>query len=295
METSVRTKKMIANVIAIVMVLAIISSIYFMITDKDIKKDLNGEKLKNEQLLSEKLAVDKEINQLKQTIQSLNGENAEVESLLASTKIKLAEKEKEIAGILKQNANVKSLQKQLTEIRQMKENLVKQVQELDARNQKLLAENQDLQNSVQRLTRENNDMAKQMETLKAQNLVKVDNYQVEAFRNVKKERITVRARRAKMIAITLDVPKEFAQDISFSITTPEGKIINEKDKSISWEIIPQDQYMMASLNSFGDELKLTNQVILTYHPTSRLKAGIYKIGIKNKQGEVLGNCRMHLK
>jgi hypothetical protein len=42
-----------------------------------------------------------------------------------------------------------------------------------------------------------------------------------------------------------------------------------------------------------DELKVTHQIKLTYSPASKLKAGIYKIGILNQKGDNVWNCRVH--
>jgi hypothetical protein len=70
----------------------VFTSIYFFVTDRSLKTNINNEKLKNETLLYERLAVEKEIAQVKATMQSLIGRNAEIESLLAATKIQLEDK-----------------------------------------------------------------------------------------------------------------------------------------------------------------------------------------------------------
>jgi len=295
METNVKSKSRIAIGIAVVLVLAVISSAFFLLSDLSVKKALNNEKLKNERLLSEKLAVDKENSQHKKTMRILGNKMESLEASLEKTEIKLDAKEKEIETLTRQNSKMKSLQKQFGECRQMNENLVMEVEKAETRNLNLMAENKNLQNSIELLNKENSELAKQIDIVSARNSLKADNYQVEAFKNLKKEKLTLRAWKTKRLVITLDVPKKLANDITFSITTPEGNRIDEKSKSLGLEYNSLNSYQLASLSSMVDEDVNMQQVKLTYQPASRLKGGIYKISVCDKQGELLGNCRFHLK
>jgi hypothetical protein len=128
----------------------------------------------------------------------------------------------------------------LTDVKEIKENLLKQMDAINARYQSLIAENQDLQKSISKLQDKKADLMKQVELARAENIVKADNFQVDAYRNAKKERLTIRARRTRMLSVTMDVPKDMVQDIKFNITTPDGKQINETNKALTWQIVNED-------------------------------------------------------
>lgn len=294
MKTPFGKEKIIAGVAAIVLLLAVLTSAYYISTNSSLKSGLNSEKLKSESLLSEKLALDKEIMQFKHEIDLLNGKSAQTDNLLAETRMKLTEKEKALAALNKENATVKSLRKQIAEIKGMKDDLMHQVNELNSKNQSLAAENQQLQNSLASMQVERNELLKQMELAHAESMLKADNYQVDIYRNIKKEIPTVKAKHMKMMSVVIDVPKELSSGISFNIITPDGKVISEKNKILSWKAVTNNETLTASLNPYDDNMMVTHQIKLTYIPTSKMKAGIYKIGILNT-GKNIGNCRVRLR
>ncbi len=294
MKTYSVKEKTIAGIAAVILLSAVIASAYYISTNSSLKSGLNSERLKSESLLSEKLALDKEINQLKEDISSLSGKNAQTDKLLVEAQIQLEEKEKVMAGLRKENATTKNLKKELAEIKEMKENLLRQVEALNSQNKTLAAENQQLQKTTAQLKEEKNDLLKQIEFARAESLQKADNYQVDVLKNVKKDKLTYKAKRMKMMSVIIDVPKDLMKDISFTITTPDGKIINEKDKSLTWKKVNDTEYLLASLTPFNNDFTVTHQIKLNYTPSSKMKAGIYKIGILNSDKNI-GNCRVHLK
>lgn len=288
------TKRLSVIVAAIILLAAVITTGTFISKNMTLKSGLNDEKLRSESLLSEKLALDKEIVQFKNAINLLKGKNADTEKLLAETQVKLANKEKEIAGLYKENASVKSLKKQLAEVRAMNEDFMHKVTVLEMKNENLEAENKKLQNSIASLENEKEELLKQIDLAQAESFIKADNYQIDVSKNINKEKLTVKARRTKKMSVIIDVPKNLASDIGFNITTPDGKVITEKSKTLSWKVVDSDKTLTASLNPFDDNLIVTHQVKLTYTPTSKMKPGVYKIGILNK-GNNIGNCRVQLR
>jgi hypothetical protein len=288
------TKKIAAIVALIILFAAVFTAVYFVSRNVELKRGQNTEKLKNETLLSEKLALDKEIIQFKDEISLLNGKNAQTDKLLAETRLKLSEKEQAIARLQKENATVKGLKKQLADLREMHEDFMHQITVLKMQNETMESENKKLQNSIASLENEKDDLMKQVELAQAESIMKADNYQVDVSKNINKEKLTVKAKRTKKMSVIVDVPKEMAAGVSFNLTTPDGKVITEKSKTLSWKVVNSDQTLTASLNPLDDNLIVTHQVKLTYTPTSKLKPGVYKIGILNK-GKNIGNCRVQLR
>ena len=190
MRTYSVKEKTVAGIAAFIFLLAVMASAYYISTDLSLKSGLNNEKLKSESLLSEKLALEKEINQLKESISLLSGKNAQTDKLLAEAQIKLGEKEKVITVLRKENATTKNLKKELAEVKEMKESLFRQVEALNIQNKTLAAENQQLHKTTTQLKEEKNDLLKQIELARAESLEKADNYQVDVFKNVKKDKLT---------------------------------------------------------------------------------------------------------
>lgn len=285
---------MAAIVAAIILFAAVLTTGIFISKNMELKHGLNDQKLKNESLLSEKLALDKEINQFKNEINSLSGKSAQTDKLLAETRLKLSEKEQAFAHLLKENSTVKGLQKQLAELRDLHEDFMHQISVLKMQNETMETENQNLHNTIASLELERDDLMKQVELAQAESFMKADNYQVDASRNINKEKLTVKAKRTKKMSVIIDVPQDLAANLGFNLTTPDGKVITEKSKTLSWKVVNNDETLTASLNSKDDNLIVTHQVKLTYTPTSTMKPGVYKIGILNK-GKNVGNCRVQLR
>jgi len=85
-----------------------------------LKTSLNDERLKTEMMLSEKLALQKEIDNFRTQINSLNGKNADMDKLLAQTTKKLNDKQAELNKIVKDNSNIALLKKQIQDFDRMK-------------------------------------------------------------------------------------------------------------------------------------------------------------------------------
>ena len=288
------TKRIAAIVALIILFSAVSTAVYFVSRNVEIKHELNNEKLKSESLLSEKLALDKEIVQFKDALNLLKGKNADTEKLLAETQAKLSNKEKEIAGLYRENTSVKSLKKQLAEVRALNEDFMHKVTALQMQNENLEAENKKLQNAIASLENEKDDLMKQIELAQTVSKLKADNYQVDIYKNINKEKFTFKAKRTKKLSVIIDVPKDIASNIGFNLTTPDGKVITEKSKTLSRKVIVSEKTLTASLNPVRDDLIVTHQVKLTFTPTSKLKPGVYKFGILNN-GNNIGNCRVQLR
>ncbi len=136
---------------------ALLIGVMFIKEKREHKTDLDATRLLNESLLSEKLTLDKEIVQFKDAMAALEGKNAQTDKLLAEALQKLANKEKSYSYLARANGQTKSLKKQLTELRAMKEELLNKINDLNIENSLLTAENQKLESSLTALQEEKED------------------------------------------------------------------------------------------------------------------------------------------
>ena len=112
------------------------------------KADLDNTKLQNELLLSEKLALEKEIIQLNDTITNLKGKNEQTDKLLTETQRKFIDGETAYSKELRKNTHIKSLQKKLAETSDMNKDLTDKINDLNKENKVLLTHNLELKDSI---------------------------------------------------------------------------------------------------------------------------------------------------
>lgn len=293
MNTGTRKERNVAAITAFILLASVVSSVYFMGTNSTIKARLNEERLKNELLLSEKLSLNKELYQTVDRIHVINDNRMESEELLAQANIKLTEKERELERIKMENAKVKDMREQLTDVREMQDDFMHQIAVLKMQNETLETENIEQLESISLWQLEREDYMKQIKAATANSMIRVDNHQVDAFKYTTKEKSTVKAKRTKKLVFIVDVPQNIASDIGFNLTTPNGKVITNKSKSLSWKVVNNDESLLASFSQFDNEVIASNEVKLIYTPIIKMKPGVYKFGILHK-GKNIGNCRVRL-
>lgn len=286
-----KKEKLIAGIVTVLFVASLITVGIVFRSNLSLKSGLNEEKLRSESLLSQKLALDKEIYNFQLELASLKGKNTELDNLLADADKQLTEKQKTIALLSKDNANLKDLKKQLSDIQKMKSDLEKQVAMLQDNNNKLMAENEGLQQSLLSLQAQNIAQAQDLELLRNSY---ADNFQVVTTKNNKKDRLTINATRTKKMSVNFEVPKNFSDGVTFKLTTPDGKTVTGEDKSLSWSFPEDSKIMTASLSGGDGDIQVTRSVNMTYIPKERLKRGTYRIEILN-DGKYIGSCRVKLK
>ena len=287
MKTIEQREKRITAIAVLILIAALIGTGLFYSANRSLSKNLNGEKLKTELLLSEKLALQKEIEDFKAQISSLTGKNADLDKLLAETSQKLSEKEAQLTRINRENGNTKALKKELAELTQMRKDFENQVATLNETIQKLNKEKDALNETIVSLQKENKELATNLDILSS---MTGDNYLVETTK--RKDRLTVMARRAKKITMSFNVPENMVEDISFKLTKPDGKQVEGKDNGIAYKVISEDVGLTASLS--GGAIKVSKKIEMTYEPKEKQKPGIYKIEMYNGD-KYIGSCNVKLR
>lgn len=110
----------------------------------------------------------------------------------------------------------------------------------------------------------------------------VNNAVVDAVRG-KRQHLTVRARRTQEIRMAFDLPEEIAANASFRIISPSGRTHDGGAPSLS--VIPDDptdgataaRFMLAS----GMGTERAKRVHLKFKPEQRLEPGTYRIDIRS--------------
>lgn len=246
-------------------------------TNVRLEQGLNDERLKTEATLSEKLALEKQIDKLKKDIIAYQGKNAAIDRQLAEASKKLNLKSAELQRMQNDYKSLTDLRKQYNELKQLKESLDSQVAQLNASMNKLQKENQELGSRVALLQKENGTLTEDLASARS---AAINQGRVEATK--KSEKLTVTAKRAKKLTASFKVPASIAGNLDFKIMNPDGRPLTASDGTIVSKVIDRPEDMSASLNAttFAGG---TKEVQMIFEPKIKLAPGIYTIEVLNNK------------
>ena len=291
MSIQIQRTKVIAGISTILLITSLIFSGNYYFENKGLSKENRSEKLKSEKLLSEKLLLDKEIFGLRGNITSLMGKNKDLDNYLNEANAKLNQKEAEISRLTKENRKVKSLQKELNDIKRIRIELNKQISDMTEIINQLRNENDGLANQIQYLQTENQSLHARILKM---NSNKAGNFLVEVTKG-KKDKLTARAKQTDKITVSFDVPEMTASgknNVYMVIFDPKGNAIeNEK---ITKTTISIDGNSKTIVPCATKEIKNTRRASMSYEPDENHGAGIYKIEIYSADA-YLGGAEVKLR
>jgi myosin heavy subunit len=288
--------KITAYVIAGLLFVSLFIAAHYITLNKESVAALNEEKLKSEALLSEKLQLQKEIDKYKKEIASLMGVNTNLDQLLAGARASLAEKEAQLSQIKRSNGSIAELNRQIAELKAIRNGLDSQIASLNSEISKLKDENGNLKKEnananamIAQLEKENKTLSDNLSLLAA---LTEDNLVVVTKKN---EKLTVNSKKAKKINFVFDVPQSSLGGLDFKVVSPNSKTYSKSDGSVSYHLVAGDGNPVASLSStYPAQFELVQRVEMVFTPKEKLTKGIYKIEVYNN-GTHLGRMQVKLK
>lgn len=118
----------------------------------------------------------------------------------------------------------------------------------------------------------------------ARNKAFIDASLTEAFRG-KKARLTVLARKARKLQVSMVLPTCTAHDARYVLTGPDGEVIQGDAPGMSIIQRPSEGQRTAATNGVGGGGD-TEDVKLVYTPRKKLKPGLYKMEVRTGQGTI---------
>lgn len=292
-ESSSRIK-ITAYVIAGLLFVSLFIAAHYITLNKEAVASLNEEKLKSEALLSEKLALQKEIDKFKKELMSLQGLNTNLDKLLADANAKLASTEAQLKQIQRNNSSISNLNKQIADLNNLRTNLESQIASLNSQiaalkdeNGALKKENASANAMIAQLEKENKQLSDNIRLLTAMtedNLVLVKK---------KNEKLTVNSKKAKRINFMFDVPQSSLGGLEFKVVSPTSKVYSKADGTVSHHLLQTDGNPVASLGVYPGQFELVQRVEMVFTPKEKLTKGIYKIEVYNN-GTHLGRMQVQL-
>ncbi len=290
MKRTSNHKNVIAVAAAIVLFFAFSTIVLLYNTNARFRSSLNESKLRSESLLSEKLSLEKQIDQFKKELSSLTGKNFELDKLLKDASVKIAEKESQLSNMVRENKKIKDLENELLAVKQLRDELMQEKNQLYQDLQKMKTNNEELDEEIAALSRKNKELEQKFKLLQALN---ADNFQVETLKG-KKDKLTVNSKKAKKLNLSFDVPQNVAENINFKIITPSGKAIQSDDKRVSIRVLESDVNLTASLSPYTGNFEVSKRIEMSYKPKEKLRSGVYKIEVYDGVS-YLGSCQLRLK
>lgn len=283
MKAVERKEKMIAAGAVVLLIASFILSVIFFSSNKSLEKALNETKLKAETMLSEKLSLEKQMAKIKMEFDGLMKKNGESNKLLAVANTKILQQETKMQTIVSENSQQKkSLENRLAEIQKSKSQLEKQMSDLTLYYNNLKSENSDLSEAMAVLEKENKDLRNNLMIMAA---LDADNFRIEGLKR-KNDRLTVNSRNVKKLKVSFDVPLLSTANLNFKINTPDGKSYTSQDGSISYIIVDEEKDWLASTSNTRNEIEVAKRIEMIYHPTQKLKSGVYTIDLLSNDMKV---------
>ncbi|WP_337044457.1 hypothetical protein [Emticicia sp. 17c] len=226
--------------------------------------------------------LQKELQSISAELEAATANNQSLSASLNSINEKLAEKDRVIGRLQKDNQSLNSLRNQVTELKKLRESLSNELALVKQENAQLRADNN-------RLTRENEDLKRQNDDRTANSylpkesgatttLLGANAFRVDVMR--RKENLTVKGRRAREIAIMFDLPegaKGSADEIVYlslkDITQQPLK--DAKAKLVNVDLKGVMNPVTVHLAKAVDFTNNPQRVTLRYKLDEKLKSGVY--------------------
>lgn len=279
---------------SIIVLLFITASIAFVSNSKN-KRNYNEEKIRNESISSQKLLVSQDLDKVKSDMDALTTRKLAEDKALAERNSKLAEAEKRISDLSKENGSLLKDRNMLVQLQKSKNDLDNAYKDLKLKQENASSRIKELENSAILLDAQKKELS---EIIANAEEYRTSNMEIYGSTGNKKDKLTFLAQRTKKLNLIFDVPQSLNKPISINIITPDGKTITPEAKSFSSIIVPEVDYLTASLSpippSTPGKLNTSQKVIIVYTPEEKLNAGEYKIQILCN-GRNIGNYRLKLR
>lgn len=214
----------------IVLMSSIIANAILIVSNDSLYKEKNIELLKSDSILSTKLLLDKEIDDLTKKINSLNKENNEFKNISAQYLNEIEMQKNKISNLIAENNSVTSLKNKLNELKEINK-------DLDIRINSLLSEKDTYSGKFNMLNKEYEFLSENYKkNIEFNKQLKVDNIYVEKFKSRKNKRLisTTKAKFVNKITVNFDFFENSFASIGektahLVLADPKGNIVGSND------------------------------------------------------------------
>nr|WP_293845395.1 hypothetical protein [uncultured Arsenicibacter sp.] len=234
-------------------------------------------------LLTTKKTLEQEVRTISGQLETVRDENKSLNENLAGLTNTLAEKDRVLTRLKKENNSLGSLKKQVSELRKLRAALAGQLNTLTNDNQRLASENQQLREKNDALLVENQILKSKPEKVEEKPkapVLRANSLRVEVIR--RRDKLTVKARRVRKIAVIVDLPDELAdasagkQTIYVSLKDMAQRPLKAEDsRQVTVDAPGIMNPVTVHMSQVVDVSKAGKRLTFPYELSERLKSGIY--------------------
>jgi hypothetical protein len=269
---------------------AITFAILYIFSNKILKKQLRSEKIYAEALLSENMALDKNIFELQSNLSTLKGRNTYLDLSILETSRKLEKKEDELKRLIAGKPHVASMRKKVSELEETRNQLSRELDILREVADQLRTQIESKDNLIATLQIDNKKLEGTNSIL---NAMIADNYRIEALKG-KSERITAVARKTGLLLVSFDLPEDVNENIYFVLTVPGGGEFKSLESNAATLRVYENEHLLIAADNDQTLAFNSKRVEMSFKPGKKLKKGIYRFNVYNNDN-YLGSMQLRLK
>lgn len=289
MENSTRAVKKVGLITGAIILLLLGGNIYQQINTNKLSKERDEALLQKEFILSEKLTFEKEYNNAKEQMERLKGKNEELDKLIAEKSEELENTKKKTEKLIRDNAGIAGLKKQIAELKTINSDFETQAN-------LLIKQNSELASQITSLKGENNELSSKMTSLdeRIERAKQLKSYNIEVkslkITNSGKEITTAKARKTNRISAEFDIVENlFAsageKNIQVLIKDPKGMALMEDEEGENY-LASIEKFVTPEFNKYTKTMVVNYKntdhhvsVNYDYNKKLKLKNGRYTLEI----------------
>lgn len=218
------------RLILILLILSLGANVYFLFRTSKQISDKERILVQVDSLAGIKKMLDDDIQNINFELDQFKGKNIQLDSLLVKANKDISAKQVKIQKLMRENGDIKLLQRQLEELRLIRDQYRVQIDQLIAENKELKNLNLDLSQRVDNLAKEKTNLAEKVETA---SVLKAEAFNIKTYREKSKGSLSETDRAKKVTRITAN------------LTLGENKVAPKGDRSVVFRLIAPSGMVMA--------------------------------------------------
>jgi len=218
------------RLILILLILSLGANVYFLFRTSKQSSDKERILVQVDSLAGIKKMLDDDIQNINFELDQFKGKNIQLDSLLVKANKDISAKQVKIQKLMRENGDIKLLQRQLEELRLIRDQYRVQIDQLIAENKELKNLNLDLSQRVDNLAKEKTNLAEKVETA---SVLKAEAFNIKTYREKSKGSLSETDRAKKVTRITAN------------LTLSENKVAPKGDRSVVFRLIAPSGVVMA--------------------------------------------------
>jgi len=218
------------RLILILLILSLGANVYFLFRTSKQSSDKERILVQVDSLAGIKKMLDDDIQNINFELDQFKGKNIQLDSLLVKANKDISAKQVKIQKLMRENGDIKLLQRQLEELRLIRDQYRVQIDQLIAENKELKNLNLDLSQRVDNLAKEKTNLAEKVETA---SVLKAEAFNIKTYREKSKGSLSETDRAKKVTRITAN------------LTLGENKVAPKGDRSVVFRLIAPSGVVMA--------------------------------------------------